>query len=449
MSKTILFSPIGGTDPISQNNLHDGAMLHICRVYHPDEVYLYMSQEMLKNQAADDRYRYCLNHLMERENFKMDIHEIERPELTNVHLFDFFYEEFHKELEKLTQKHPDDRILINVSSGSPAMKSGLLVLVTLGEFDCEVIQVATPARRMNEHTHKGFDVELAWELDEDNQPEHFQNRCKPVKCPTLSMIKQEENIKKLLDAYDYYAALQLAESLPESRTSGYLPYLEMAHQRQLLDNKGARKIEKQHPLKAEVFSVKNDRYISIFEYMLDLEIKQRQGKYADFIRALSPLINDLFWMILEDHCGIKKEDYCRKNKKKKMWQWDDDKMPGSEIADILTKNNLDTYGPIYSTQLEAIICEKSQDASLNQLVSKIRDIERKIRNQTAHEIISLSDKRIKEKTGESSADIVELLKKAFKYTGMKVSKQNWYAYDVMNEAIKEKISEGNFDEKNE
>lgn len=29
----VLFSPIGGTDPIS--NCRDGAMLHICRVYKP------------------------------------------------------------------------------------------------------------------------------------------------------------------------------------------------------------------------------------------------------------------------------------------------------------------------------------------------------------------------------------------------------------------------------
>lgn len=29
--KKILFSPIGGTDPIS--NFRDGAMLHICRIF--------------------------------------------------------------------------------------------------------------------------------------------------------------------------------------------------------------------------------------------------------------------------------------------------------------------------------------------------------------------------------------------------------------------------------
>lgn len=60
----VLFSPIGGTDPIS--NCRDGAMLHICRVYKPDIVYLHMSKEMLEFQRQNDRYRYCIKKLGER-----------------------------------------------------------------------------------------------------------------------------------------------------------------------------------------------------------------------------------------------------------------------------------------------------------------------------------------------------------------------------------------------
>ena len=82
MNDTILFSPIGGTDPISMNNCHDGAMLHICRVYKPTKIFLYMSQEMLKNQEADDRYRYALGKLFELQGrTDVKIIPIERPEL--------------------------------------------------------------------------------------------------------------------------------------------------------------------------------------------------------------------------------------------------------------------------------------------------------------------------------------------------------------------------------
>ena len=47
MNKIILFSPVGGTDPISLTNCCDGSMLHICRHYKPDKVMLYMSKEMI------------------------------------------------------------------------------------------------------------------------------------------------------------------------------------------------------------------------------------------------------------------------------------------------------------------------------------------------------------------------------------------------------------------
>ena len=45
MGKRILFSPVGGTDPIKYCS--DGSMLHICRHYQPDEVVLYLSKEMI------------------------------------------------------------------------------------------------------------------------------------------------------------------------------------------------------------------------------------------------------------------------------------------------------------------------------------------------------------------------------------------------------------------
>ena len=55
MGKTILFSPVGGTDPISWNNGYDGAMLHIARVYRPDKIILYLSAEMVEFHEKDHR----------------------------------------------------------------------------------------------------------------------------------------------------------------------------------------------------------------------------------------------------------------------------------------------------------------------------------------------------------------------------------------------------------
>lgn len=238
MNQTILFTPVGGTDPISSTNYRDGSMLHICRFYKPDKVIMYMSKEMLDYQEEDDRYRYCLNNLAKNQKREMEYQIIERKELTKVHEFDFFYQDFRTIISEIYEKmDKSDTLLLNVSSGTPAMKSGLLVLQTLGEFPAKVIQVATPEKKINEHHHKDYDVETLWELDEDNE-EGAENRCKEIECPTLSKIKKEEIIKKHILAYDYKAALDVADTLGKEETEKYRDLIYMASRRLMLDFMG-------------------------------------------------------------------------------------------------------------------------------------------------------------------------------------------------------------------
>ena len=178
MGKTILFTPVGGTDPISSTNCQDGSMLHICRVYQPDKIIMYMSKEMLEFQEKDDRYRYCIERLGEMQGRTFEIEIVERRGLTKVHEFDYFYQDFRNIIQNIYHDmDKDDTLLLNVSSGTPAMKSGLLVLQTLGEFPAKLIQVATPERKINEHIHRDYDVQTLWELDEDNNQD-YENRCR-------------------------------------------------------------------------------------------------------------------------------------------------------------------------------------------------------------------------------------------------------------------------------
>lgn len=295
MNQTILFTPVGGTDPISLNNYHDGSILHICRFYKPDKVILYMSKEMLDFQEKDDRYRYCLDRLAKMQDRPMIYEIIERRELTKVHEFDYFYEDFRKVISHIYETMDDsDTLLLNVSSGTPAMKSGLLVLQTLGEFPAKVIQVATPVGKLNEQVHEGYDVETLWELDEDNQ-EGAQNRCKEIQCPTLSKIKKEEIIKKHILVYDYQAALDVADSLPAEQTVQYRDLIYQAARRVLLDFANVDKtIQK---TKFQCLPVRSSSQRKYFEYALTIDIRLKRGEYVDFIRSITPIVVDLFEMI--------------------------------------------------------------------------------------------------------------------------------------------------------
>ena len=70
------------------------------------------------------------------------------------------------------------------------------------------------------------------------------------------------------------------------------------------------------------------------------------------------------------------------------------------------------------------------------MANDLRMIEERVRNVAAHEIVSLSEERIKKMTeGKDTGEIMRLLKEAFKYTGIGVSSQDWNAYEEMNEKI--------------
>lgn len=442
MNKKILFTPVGGTDPISSTNCYDGAILHICRHYKPDKVIMYMSKEMLENQKKDDRYRYCLDKLCEMQQRTMNYEIIEKNELTKVHEFDFYYEEFQKCIREIYQTMDDsDELLLNVSSGTPAMKSGLLVLQTMEEYPAKLIQVSTPEKKINEHHHKDYDVEMLWELDEDNQ-QAAENRCKEIECPSLQKLKKEEVIKKHILSYDYRAALTVVSTMKEDETRKYKSYLELAEKRLLLDISEVDKIAKK--ISFDCIPVKSSAERMLFEYALCMMIKLKKGEYVDFIRAITPILVDLFEFVLKIQCKMDVNDYCMYIRKKDgtiQRRWSAEKLKGTEIEQVL--NNAFSgnfkHGDVYSVHIKALIEHFSTDVKLNELINSLRLAEEKIRNTAAHDIVSVTNKTIEDRTGVSADKIMKMIQKLFSYTGIKVKKEYWDSYDLMNQVILEKI----------
>ena len=433
----ILFSPVGGTDPISQSNLRDGSLLHICRVYHPDRVILYMSKEVLDYQKADDRYRYCLHNLCEKEHFSMEIGEIDRPELTNVQDFNYFYDDFREILSQLFRScSKEDRIYLNISSGTPGMKSALLVLQTLGEFNSQAIQVITPDRRMNQHDHRNYDVKLLWELNEDNQPD-YENRCRIVQCPSLAVFQKEDIIKRHMLAYDYPAALAVALTLPEEKTAAYLNTLRMAAARVQLDFYETEKYRKLDPI--DCIPVRDQRYRDAMEYALGLDLKARRKEYADLIRGITPLVIDLFELILKAQFDISLDQYTAETESKGR-VWSEIKLMSNETG-VRIRSTLENgfsafrYGTVYSVQLALLIREFTTDPKLKDLIRDIRSVEDNIRNLAAHEIVSITEERIIEKTGFTPDQIMQILKNLFRYTPVTIRPDTWDSYDRMNQQI--------------
>ena len=277
--KKILFSPIGGTDPIS--NFRDGAMLHICRIYKPDIVYLYLSKEMCEFQEKDDRYRYCLEQLGKKLDKHFEVIEIQKNELEEVQVFDTFMKEYREILNDIRDKNPESEIILNVSSGTPAMKSALQILAAMGEIHMQAIQVSTPKKKINPHEEDrdDYDVEGYWELNEDNDEELFVNRCKESEHFYLLDEVRKETIIKHIKAYDYVAALQIAGEMTEPFDDETMALLKAANSRLQLNIGEIDNLLK--PYNISIIPVRIEQQQKIFEYLLNssssLSIKAFKG----------------------------------------------------------------------------------------------------------------------------------------------------------------------------
>ena len=439
MPTHILFSPVGGHDPVA--NFRDGAILHICRVYKPDKVYLYLSSEMLERSRMDDRYRISLEKLREHLGGGLgEIHLIERDDLTQVQLFDTFYTDFEKVLRQIHAENPDSELLLNLSSGTPAMKSALNVISVLSPFPMRAIQVSTPNQRENpkDESPMDYDVEAYWECNQDNEP-GFPNRCLEVQSEHLLVKIKKESIQRLLNAYDYQAALLLAQEISDFIAPEAMKMLEAAACRAQLDQQGFDKALQ--GLNVSWIPVKTSGPRQVFEYVLSLRIKMAQGNYADFIRGLTPVVVDLFSMCLKNELSIEVGDFCERNRKG-VWMISDTRMANSKRGPEIMKALLSQsqygeikYGPLGSLHVLYIVQGLSKNFELIKQMKEIRNVEESVRNTAAHEIVSVTDDWIYKKVGMHAQDICRLLEKLVIAAGIHIQSRDWDSYDTMNHDI--------------
>lgn len=438
MNKKILFSPIGGTDPIKY--YRDGSMLHICRYYQPDVVYLYLSHEMMAHHNEDNRFCISLEKLGKYLNHEFEIKIIERNELINVQQYDVFYQDFRTCIRDIEEKMDEtDSLYINMASGTPAMKSALLVMATLAEYRFQPIQVSTPQKKMNTEyeEREPYDIEFQWELNEDNE-QNQENRCEEIKCLNLMLLLKIDMIKKHLAAYDYHAALTVAGEIKDEVSKKAYTLLRIADERVKLNSLEINKllIGKDY----QIFPIRDSSKQKIFEYGLVLQMKVQKEEYADFIRAVTPIVVDVLEMILKTQCKFDVANYYTINCRTKAPEWNIDKLKTVEgvlegLNSKYARGGGFRGGIIYSSALESIIKTLSDDIVLVQKVSDMTKVEAKVRNMAAHEIVSVTDEWFKKKTGKSANEIFAIIKYLINKAGIEAKEEYWNSYDNMNKLI--------------
>lgn len=291
MAKRILFSPLGSTDPIKY--FHDGSMLHICRHYKPDIVILYMSNEITQRHRNDNRYVRTIELLGERINHHFDIKVIEDVEFKDVQKYDIYYKLFRDIIRDISNNmQNEDELIVNMASGTPAMKSALLILATLAEYSFTPIQVSSPLNKMNtEYENRNeYDIITNWTLNKDNNKDSI-NRCEEVQCMNLVGLLKLETMKKYIMSYNYHLALQLIGEINCGINKDIYAMLELLDARLKLDFRTVNKLIKDNNF--NITPLKNDKVTVIFEYICILEIKVKKQEYIDVIFGITHLIDEL------------------------------------------------------------------------------------------------------------------------------------------------------------
>lgn len=428
----ILFSPIGMTDPI--RFFKDGALLNIARHYQPDMIYLYMSKEVVELHKSDNRYVYCLHRLGELIGVNFDIKIIERPDLEDVQIFDSFLSEFRNILNDIHNDNPDAEIILNVSSGTPAMKSSLQILSLTLEYQCIPIQVSTPQKSSNPHINDEATLtpEERWEINESN--DENDNRCIESKTENLLTEFKKQMVQKLILSYDYPAAYKMVEN-SNVFSLKFRELLNAACCRLKLEYSKTKTIFRKYGI--SIISDKNKNINDISEYLLLLKLKIHKEEYADFIRAITPVLVNLCSLYLKSRCDVDVTLYTEEIKEDFL-VWKREKLDGTDILTYLDNKYgfLKDNSPLSSDSLIEIIYQKSHDSDVKLAVQNIRNVERDVRNSAAHTIVCITDKDIKSISSYSSKDIFDMLKRIFSSSGYSFDEKS---YDKMNDIILEEL----------
>ena len=424
----VLFSAIGGTDLIS--NERDGSMLHICRVYRPDKVYLYLSKEMCQYHDKDDRYQRALTLLGQELGCSFQVEIIKDDKMEEVQIFDAFIDPFEKMLRDIRQKDQPTELLVNVSSGTPAMKSSLQMLSMLWN-NIGAIQVSTPRKALNKHHEDkdDYDVEIQWMCDKD-RTEEFENRCIRSDAKLLLDRIRIENIQKFIMEYDYEAAKMMAKTLSVEPSEKFQDCLDIAVARSRLDIKYINGNRKKYQLQ-EWFPIVQDREMKEYEYLLVMQTKLLKKRYADFIRDVTPIFYSLSEKVLEKSCGLRFSD-IGEEKENGGWYLSLDKLQKQGIqipARWTSHTNISSY------VILEILSEKCQESDLLNLMENIRKVERKVRNLAAHQIIGVTAEWIEKRTGFAPLQIMNMMFELAAHAGVNISKKSRDIYQVMNQDL--------------
>lgn len=280
----ILFSPVGDTDPV--RGCCDGACLHIVRHYKPVRVILFYTQEMEEKEMHDHRYTRAIKRLAPDcaiENVFSGIRD--------AHLYESFGQVLPQEVQKALTRYGKIELLLNLSSGTPQIKT-VLAMLAADLPRTRGVQVASPlgrSNRANEATQDKEDVEALLENNLDDEP-GAKNRCEEPPLWLFRYYAEKNRILALAHAYEYRGALLLAEKNARVPKDALRLLRHAANRAALLTEKARKALAEYQGRPLFLFRGGQERVI---EYFLLMQIEQKNGRLSNLMMRIVPFLYEL------------------------------------------------------------------------------------------------------------------------------------------------------------
>ena len=428
---SILYTPAGDTDPIRY--FYDGAILHIIRTYKPKLVRIFLSAEMAKKEESRQIYSKAIKRnapACQIEFIKTNIVDVQLME-NLVPLAEGFLE--------LRQEYPDEEILLNLSSGTPQMKTVMSFLATDFE-NVRAIQVDSPQRSSNRSAHAtqdDEDIDAVIENNFDNE-ENYVCRCHEAPLALLRRYSVRHQLISLVSSYEYSAALSLYNRnkvLFSAETGKLLLHADLRSKLQ---------IDEAFRINGKPLS-KNKELGLLNEFFMVMELRQKKGELAEFIVKLTPFLYSLLLYYFEHKTYIKPKDFCY-DKKRSSDSW---RICRSKLK-VLLPQSLDYLDDLlmmqggfrdrsdlsFSNMLNILHKVPDTSTELLEVLDLLRKVEKEHRNNVAHTITDITEERLKKyEPNLSSQQLMQKLRKAFMLvmSGETIYKRN--VYDDLNQKI--------------
>lgn len=426
---SILYTPAGDTDPIRY--CYDGAILHIIRTYHPSLVRIFLSAEMVKKEESRHIYTKAIQY--NAPNCKI---EFIKTNIVDAQLMEKLVP-LAEEFLMLRKQYPDEEILLNLSSGTPQMKTIMSFLATDFE-NVRAIQVNTPQGASNRSVHAvqdDEDIDAVIENNFDNEPD-YHCRCHEAPLFLLRRYSIRHQLISLVENYEYSAALALynKNKIMFSIETGKL----LLH----ADLRSKLQINEAFKVTGKPISKKNDVRL-LNEFLMVMELRQKKGDLAEFIVKLTPFLYDLMIYYFKNKLRIQPEQICYA-KKRDSWKISRKKLEqvaplSLQYLDDLNYNRggfRDNTDLSFYTMLSIAHKLSGVNEELLEILDILRHVEKNHRNSLAHTVTNLTEERLRSiEPGLSSLAITQKLRKAFMLVmeGEDIYKSN--VYDDLNQKI--------------